>query len=219
MTNLKLHLLPPSPNNTKVLVALAYKGVDFDVELVNPGDPNNRESIIADTGQCLTPAIIHNGVKLFDSSAILRYIDCNFPGPRLYAEDRAAHKEIEGWENYQRSQIGPHLGSAFGMFFSGEADDARVAQVNQGLNDATAKLEEALEGKDWLVGDSMTAADIVVACVLNFSCLNDEEAAQSKVWKWMQQHFDLGANRENCRAHAHRVMKHLPQFSSFGWTF
>ncbi len=219
MGNLKLHLLPPSPNNTKILIALAYKNAEYDVELINPGDPYNRESIVADTGQCLTPAINHNGIKLFDSSAILRYIDVNLPGPRLYAEDRDAIKEIESWEAYHRNQLGPFLGGAFGMFFSGETDDARVAEINAGLNEATQKLEDALEGREWLVGDSMTAADIAVVCFLNFACFNDEDAEQSKVWKWMQERFDLGPNRDNVRAHMRRVMAYLPRFSSFGWTF
>jgi glutathione S-transferase len=219
MSKLKLHLLPPSPNNTKVLIALKYKNIDFDAVLINHADPTNRDAIIADTGQSLTPAIHHNGTKLFDSSAILRYLDVNFPGPRLYAEERETHKEIEAWEAYHRNQLGPLLGGAFGMFFSGETDEPRVAEINQGLNEATQKLEDALEGKQWLVGDSMTAADICVACFLHYSCFNDEDAQQSKVWQWMKQRFELGPNRENARAHIRRVMDHLPQFSSLGWTF
>lgn len=219
MSKLRLHLLPPSPNNTKILIALKYKNIDFDPVLINPGDPSNRDAIVADTGQCLTPAINHNGIKLFDSSAILRYLDANFPGPRLYAEDRDTHKQIESWEAYHRNQLGPYLGGAFGMFFSGESDENRVAEINQGLNEATQKLEEALEGRDWLVGDSMTAADIAVVCSLNYSCLSDEDAKQCKVWKWMQQRFELGPNRDNCRAHVRRVMAYLPEFSSIGWTF
>lgn len=219
MSNLKLHLLPPSPNNTKIMIALAYKGIDYDAELINPADPTNRSAIIQDTGQSLAPALNHNGAKLFDSAAILRYLDANFPGPRLYAEDRATHKEIEAWENYHRSQLGPFLGGAFGMFFSGETDEARVAEINAGLNEATQKLEDALQARDWLVGDSMTAADITVACFLSYACFSDEDCEQSKVWKWMQQRFDLGPNRDKVRAHVRRVMDYLPRFSSIGWTF
>jgi glutathione S-transferase len=211
---LTVHLLPPSPNNTKVMIALAYKGIEYRPQLINPRDPADREALIAATGQGLTPAIQHGEIKLFDSCAILRYLDANFDGPRLFAVDRDEHKAIEKWENFHRYGIGPSLGKAFAMFFSGETDSKEVAAINLRIYAATENLEAALEGRQWLVGDHMTAADITVACFLVFACHTDAQAGQSIVWKWMKDRFDLGENRENCRAHVERVFAFLPDLAA-----
>lgn len=83
--SLHLYHYPSTPNNTKILVALAYKGIDFVPEVVNLAAADVRETMVAATGQPLTPAIVHNGMKLCDSAAILRYLDLNFDGPALYS--------------------------------------------------------------------------------------------------------------------------------------
>jgi glutathione S-transferase len=215
--SLQVHLLPPSPNNTKVMIALAYKGIDYDPILVDGRVPDGRTAIIEGTGQSLTPSIDHNGIKLFDSCAILRYVDANFEGPALFSADRDTHKAIESWENYHRFGIGPQLGGAFGMFFGGLDDADQIAAINIGIHEATAKIEEALAedgGRDWLVGDHMTAADITIACFVAFACYTDEQAAMSPVWKWMQERFTLGEGRERTRAHTQRVLAFLPDLAA-----
>jgi len=215
--SLQVHLLPPSPNNTKVMVALAYMGIDHEAILIDPRAPASRTTIIETTGQSLTPSIDHNGIRLFDSCAILRYLDANFEGPSLFSADRETHKQIEAWENYHRFGIGPFLGRAFGMFFSGQEDAEQIASINAGLHEVTDKLETALAeggGRNWLVTEQMTAADITVGCFLAFACFTDREAAMTPVWKWMQQRFVLGEGRELSRAHAQRVMAFVPNFAA-----
>ncbi len=208
--HLTVHLLPPSPNNVKAMVALAYKGIDYNTVLLDLTDPESRQKIVRATGQALTPALTHGETKVFDSGAILRYLDANFPGARLFSEDREAHKEIEKWENYHRHVLGAWLSRAFTMFFNDIDDAEEVAAINAGMHSVTEELETALEGQDWLVGDSMSAADITVGSFLSFACFTDDEARRSPVWQWMKERFDLGEGRDRCRALSHRVLSYLP---------
>jgi len=60
--------LPPSPNNTKVRMALRFKGIDFETLPVNPRE---RSDVVAVSGQELTPVIEDRGIVLNDSEAIL----------------------------------------------------------------------------------------------------------------------------------------------------
>lgn len=208
---LTCYLLPPSPNNVKVLVALAAKNVAFDPVLVNPTE---RGPITEATGQPLTPAIVHDGIKLFDSHAIVRYLDANFPGPQLFSSDYAELKEIEGWERYMRNELGPIISRVFTYLFSEDKDANEPAAICAAFNAATADVEARLEGRDWLVGDRMTAADIFVASFLCPACLTEEQAANHEFWSWMHANLDLGEGREQTRAMAQRVLALMPSFAA-----
>ena len=47
---LRFHELAPSPNNTKVRMALRYKQVEFEAVAVDPGK-GNRESVVEVSGE------------------------------------------------------------------------------------------------------------------------------------------------------------------------
>lgn len=215
--SLNVYLIPPSPNNTKVLVALAYKGIEYTPHVINPQVEGARGPVIAASSQPLTPSLNYNGIKQFDSGAIMRFLDANFDGPRLYSEDSATLKQIERWEHFHTFAMGPFIARCFGQLFAEEPDADELAAINAGINEVTLQLEEALAadgGRQWLVGDSMTAADIAVGCYLGITCLNDEQAAQAPIMQVMQSKFDLGEGRERSRDLCHRVLAHLPSFAS-----
>ena len=98
-------------NNMKVRIALGYKGLDYTYTEVDPGD---RAELIRLTGQFLTPVMVHGERTLFDSAAILRYLDANFPDtPRLYSEEYGEMADIEGWERFTMTQLGEVVGMMF----------------------------------------------------------------------------------------------------------
>ncbi len=205
--NLVLHYLSPSPNNIKVGIALSYKGIPYEVR---PVDRQDRKALVEVSGQPLSPVLEDGGRVVFDSAAILRYLDANFEGPRLFASEREPLKEIENWERHHWTVVGPFLRRAFGVFFSGGEDLAEARAAAEGMTKASADLEKHLEGREWLVGDSMTAADIFNACFVGFSCFPEALASSNPVWAWFDEHFRLGEERPNCREWVSRVFAHLP---------
>ncbi len=206
--SLILHYLPPSPNNIKVSIALSYKGVPFDVEMV---DRTDRSKLVEISGQPLSPVIQHDGKTIFDSGAILRYIDANFEGPRLFSADREEMKAIEQWESHHKAVLGPALGRAFGIFFAGGEDLKGAADAGREMTEASAELEAHLEGRDWLVGDSMSAADIWNASILGYSCFPENVANSNPLWSWFSEQFRLGEGRDRCRSLVERVFAYLPK--------
>jgi glutathione S-transferase len=161
MSKLVLHELPPSPNCTKVRIALGYKGIDYESRSVNGQD---RSQAVEDYGIPLTPGITSEGFRLYDSHAILRYLDLNYPGPRYLPTDADALREVEQWERWARNEAIRGLGGVFGMAF-GRQDFAQAAldAARASLTEDSRKVEEHLADRDWMVGDSLTAADICVA--------------------------------------------------------
>ena len=207
MATLKLFDLAPSPNNIKIRLALGYKGIDYE-RIPIALDDAGREAVIEATGQPLTPAIAHGEVRLFDSSAILRYIDANFRdrGPRLYATSREEMREIEDWEAFAREDATAPVALTFGQAMAGAVDPARKKEANEALARVTARLEERLSESEWLVGDAMTAADIQVAPFVFCGMLPPEAAAAGGVVQFFAEHLRAPEDHAKTRAWAGRVM-------------
>jgi len=208
----------PSPNNTKVQIALAYKQISYEIDAVEGSGPETISKLVKLSGQALTPIIKHNDTVLYDSSAILRYIDANFDGPRLFSADRDEMKAIEGWESYHKTEVMTAMRPAFAVFFggiTGPEADANITRANAGINEVTGQVEERLAaqadaGSDWLVGDTMTAADIFFASFLSLAELPEGYADWNPLWKTVDRVLTLGEGRERCKAHFHRVLSFLP---------
>lgn len=93
---IKLWELPPSPNNTKVFMALRFKGLEFETV---PVDPADRGPLLEVSGQEGTPVIEDGGVVLNDSEAILQFLDANYRDrPRLFPPDKTRRRVCEDWK-------------------------------------------------------------------------------------------------------------------------
>lgn len=208
MTGLRLFDLAPSPNNIKVRLALGYKGIAHERVSVDPAD---RSAILQATGQPLTPAIEHTlaegvTVRLFDSGAILRYLDANFPGTsRLFSADRATLGAIERSELRTRTEIQPCIGRIFGQFFAPAVDPNECAAASAALHAATAEIEARLSEADQLIGDAITAADVTCAPFVQYGALNLNDWPEGSIQRFFAEHLALGPDRERTRAWATRL--------------
>lgn len=169
---------PISPFVRKAAGVCIAKGVPHEVEAVNVFDPPAwfreispmkripvlRDRSVAEEGLAGT---------IPDSSAICAYIEKKHPAPALYPEDAAALGEalfIEEFADTSLAMAGG-LGIFRPIFFAvskGEApglDKARDGWANQ-LPPIFDVLETRLGGRAWFAGDSLSIADITVACVL-----------------------------------------------------
>lgn len=153
-------------NNMKVRVALGYKGIPYRFNTIDPAD---RAEIVRISGQHLTPVLQHGAVTLFDSAAILRYLDANFPDtPRLFGNSVAEQWAIEDWEFFARTELaGPLMQLVHTRVTGGTVDDALKARCAAGLEGAATKLARGLAGREWLAGDAMTAADVTAGAVMH----------------------------------------------------
>ena len=205
---LRLHQLPPSPNNLRVRLALAVKGLDYE-NCVVPFT-SDRSEIVELSTQPLTPVLEHDGRVIFDSSAILRYLEANFPDtPRLFSSDRDVMREIEEWEYFSRLDLTRPVGMTFGQAFAPEKDAAVMAQANELMRAGTERIEQALEGRDYLVGDAISAADLFCAPMVGTTQMSAESPVG--VVKFFAENLHLGEGRERTLAWLGRVLAHDPQ--------
>ena len=164
---LQLYSLP-TPNGVKVSILLEELGLAYEQHLVDIGknetwtpdylslNPNGKIPAIIDPdgpgGQPL---------PLFESGAILVYL-AEKTG-RFLPADPAARYETLQWVFFQMASIGPMFGQVgfFHKFAGREFEDKRprdryVAESRRLLG----VLEGRLEGRDWIMGEDYTIADI-----------------------------------------------------------
>jgi len=211
---IRLFEIPPSPNSIKVRVAMNYKGIPFE-RIPLPRDAAGtgfeRSAVIAATRQPLTPAIEHDGHTLFDSAAILRYLEANFPGtPPLFSTDVDTLRAIENEERWARSELSAPFTKVIRMFFAGQVGAAAVEEANREFQAFTEHIETILEASPWLMGGSMTAADVTAAPYVFGAMIPVEAAAAGGPVAFLHENFHLGEGRERTRAWVGKVMAYDP---------
>jgi len=188
----KLYDLAPSPNNIKVRLALAYKKIPYERI---PVDLQNREQLIKVSGQPLAPVLLHGDTVIFDSSAILRYLEANFPGtPRLFSEQRESMNEIEEWEIFSRTQAATGVRITFRQSQAEKPDPAAIKKANESINRAASRVEEALSLHPYLMGPSPNAADLSLAPLLNLGFLPPQAASISPISAFFQKNLRIEGN-------------------------
>ncbi len=206
MAALRLFELRPSPNNMKVRIALRLKGLDFETVDV-PFEDMERAEIVRLSGQPLTPMLMDGERAVWDSAAILRHLDTIAPQePVLYGTEHERHHAVEVWESWARGEFYENFKIIPGMLFRGAVDREAAARSNATLREHSARIEEALDGQDYLLGDAPTAADLSLAPLAFYSMVPDNYAATNPLVKSMQELMVLGEGRERTRAWVGRIM-------------
>ena len=166
---LQLYSLP-TPNGVKVSIALEELGLPYEPHLVSfqtddqltpeflSLNPNNKiPAIIDPDGPGGAP------LPLFESGAILVYL-AEKTG-RLIPQDPARRYETLQWVMFQMGGIGPMFGQVgfFHKFAGKDYEDKRPR--DRYLNESKrllGVLEQRVTGRDWIMGDEYTIADIAI---------------------------------------------------------
>ena len=153
-------------NNFKVRIALGYKGLGYEFRAIHP---EQRDAIVALSGQHLTPVLEHGDTVLFDSAAILRYLDAQFRDtPRLFGNSGTEQWEIEDHELFARTQLaGPMMRVIHNRIKGTPLFDEATAACDRDFAIAVQQLADSLGPSQWLVGETMTAADITAGAVMH----------------------------------------------------
>jgi len=152
-------------NNIKVRVALGFKEIPYTFHTIDPAD---RDEIVRISGQHLTPVLVHGDTVLFDSAAILRYLEANFRDrPPLFGTSKAEQWAIEDLELFARHTLAvPMMDVVHHRVTGGTVDDAMQARCARAFAEAAGTLIGKLDGREWLVGESMSVADVTAAAVM-----------------------------------------------------
>ena len=163
---IRLYRFEYSTNVERVTLALAHKDVDYESVWV---DPSDRLPVIEVSGQELVPVIEHDGEVVADSTTILEYLEERYPEPPLYPRDAAPRAEVRlfiDWFNrvWKRppNEIDAELGKP-------EPDGDAIAAHGAQMGEWLGVFEDLLEGRDYLAGSELGAADCAAVPFLKYA--------------------------------------------------
>lgn len=160
-----------TPNGQKVSIMLEEAGIPYEAHLVNIiEDHQFDEDYLAINPNNKIPTIIDpngpNGERfaLMESGAILMYL-ADKSGQFLPKEETRRWETIQ-WLFFQMGHVGPMFGQ-FGHFYKFAADktsdDYGVERYKKESQRILGVLEKRLQGREWIMGDELTIADMAVA--------------------------------------------------------
>ena len=166
---LQLYSLP-TPNGVKVSIMLEETGLPYEPHLVSfeTNDQMSPEFLSLNPNNKIPAVLDPDGpggkpLALFESGAILLYL-ADKTG-QFIPQDAAGRYETIQWLMFQMGGIGPMFGQLgfFNKFAGKDYEDKRprdryVAESKRLLG----VLDKRLEGRDWVMGNSYTIADIAI---------------------------------------------------------
>jgi GST-like protein len=157
----------PTPNGVKVSIALEELALPYEAHLVSfeTNDQMSPEFLALNPNNKIPAIIDPDGpggpLALFESGAILWYL-AEKTG-RLLPEDPAAQYETLQWLMFQMGGVGPMFGQVgfFVKFAGKDFEDKRPRDRYVGeAKRLLGVLDRRLEGRQWIMGDDYTIADI-----------------------------------------------------------
>ncbi len=195
-----------SPNSVKVRIALEFKGLDYETQEMFSAD---REPIVRAGGWPLVPILLDGGVTMRDSAAILHYLEANYrDAPSLTPDSR---DDILAAETVL-ANVSPHIRRAQWNVQGEipkspeERDAGRIAGARGALVEALERLDERLSRRQWLVGESMSMYDVILACTLIPAAPPTEFVAESAIYRFFDEHFRIEDERPRTIDWVRRVL-------------
>jgi glutathione S-transferase len=158
-----------SPYSWRVQLALEIKKIPYHSrQLSFSGHDLKSEAFLAINPRGLVPAIKDGEFTLYESIAILNYLDAIRPEPALFGSDPAARGLI--WRLIMECvyYLEPHMTSFAGTIFSGELPEKRDQAITsrQQVEQEFERLDRVLERNDFLAGKRISAADVAAYPVI-----------------------------------------------------
>jgi glutathione S-transferase len=169
--SVRLHCFGESGHSYKVALALQLAGVQWEPVRIDFFHGETRSEAyrrdVNEMGEA--PVLVDNAVRLTQSGVILDYIverTGRFTPP--VSTDRREVLRWVLWDNHKFSSVAGT--TRFLMnFLPEEKRPQEVIGFFQGrFRSACETLERHLEGRDWIVGESLTAADLSCCSYLYF---------------------------------------------------
>ncbi len=156
MPKLKLISFKICPFVQRSVILLKEKGIDYDIEFIDPYDPPEWFKAISPTGK--VPVLLVDDQPLFESAVINEYLDEVFP-PAVHPVDPFKKAQNRAWMEY----TSPLNMSFFQMIMTGDKEAAE--KTKEDFIQQLAGLDKVATNAPWFNGNDFSMVDISAAPV------------------------------------------------------
>jgi glutathione S-transferase len=195
MATIKLYGVLASPFTRTACLAAREKGVDYELVPMGPSDIGALNPFRK------IPVLQHGDFTLYESTAILRYLDRAFPGAKLWPDDSRAAAFCDQWV----SAVCDSLVNSALRYIAARLGFLPVpAEMQAKYLDKTREVVPAFEARlgesRYLAGASMSAADLFAFPLLAYFPAFPELAAildaSPNCRRWMAEMANRPSARE-----------------------
>ena len=205
----KLYVTRTAPNPRKALILLASKGIDVDdiddIDLVDidfaADEQMSDEFTKINPMQTVPVLTLDDGTVLNDSQAVCEYLDRVYGERSVMGNDVVQRAQVCSMRRIAEFEVLYNFMLAFQHSHPSKAQ--RVEQVPEFVAPSIARaikalpyFENALKGHDYLVGDQMSFADIVLYLGLDFGKIlkvnpNEQGENLARFYQMMNERFSI----------------------------
>ena len=205
----KLYVTRTAPNPRKALILLASKGIDVDniddLDVVDidfaANEQMSDEFTKINPMQTVPVLTLDDGTVLNDSQAVCEYLDRVYGERSVMGNDVVQRAQVCSMRRIAEFEVLYNFMLAFQHSHPSKAQ--RVEQVPEFVAPSIARaikalpyFENALKGHDYLVGDQMSFADIVLYLGLDFGKIlkvnpNEQGENLARFYQMMNERFSI----------------------------
>jgi glutathione S-transferase len=172
----KLYMNLLSPNVRRVRLTAAVLGLPLEEKKLDFAKGEHKKpEFLALNPNGSVPTLVDGDFVLTESRAIMQYLASKKPESGLLPRDEQARANVTRWQFWDSSHFSPQLGTLTfqkilkPMMGIGEPDAAKIEEALANFRRFAAVLDKRLDGKRYVVGDSMTLADLTLASSLMYA--------------------------------------------------
>jgi len=205
----KLYLTRTAPNPRKALILLASKGIDVDdmddLDVVDidfaTNEQMSEEFTKINPMQTVPVLTLDDGTVLNDSQAVCEYLDRVYGERSVMGNDVVQRAQVCSMRRIAEFEVLYNFMLAFQHSHPSKAQ--RIEQVPEFVAPSIARavkalpyFENALNGHDYLVGDQLSFADIVLYLGLDFGKIlkvnpNEQGENLARFYQMMNERFSI----------------------------
>jgi glutathione S-transferase len=180
---LELYWGSGSPYSWRVMLALEYKRLGYVPHLLEFSKQEHKSPhLLKLNPRGRLPVLKDGDYVIFESLAVLYYLDLKYPDPPLFGrspeEAGTIMRVISEYQSYAERPLMKIVRAVFAGFDERRMDE--VANAMHAVAGEARTIEGRLSKSDWVVGESVSAADLMIFpdIQLLLRALNRKEAAE-----------------------------------------
>jgi glutathione S-transferase len=173
---MKLYMNSLSPNVRRVRLTAAVLGLQLEEKKLDftKGEHKNPEYLALNPNGAV-PTLVDGDFVLTESRAIMQYLASTKPESGLLPRDERERADVTRWQFWDAAHFSPQLGTFTfqkllkPMMGMGEPDAQKIEEALANFRRFGAVLNKRLDGKQYVVGNSLTLADLTLASSLMYA--------------------------------------------------